>query len=294
MLRLLLALCLLATGVARVGAEPGYPRLANIYLHGFADTANIPSLARWDLLVLDTVWSEVQLAQMRQRNPDILLFFYVCPYGVDWPGDSLDAWEKGNSAYAAANDLWWYDRSAQPASDWPGSRMSNITAQGPSGPQGSWREYMTDRIVALVASRPSLDGVMLDNYWPGLSWNQGALQLDSDCNPTHDPAGCDGAADTPAALDSLWNPALRRLASDLRTRFDALEARRSRPLAIVGNGVADYFESLTGSVHEAFPSGWSNVDPGNPYRYNWNQEMLDAKSGYLVAPFTKSPYEVGS
>jgi hypothetical protein len=149
---------------------------------------------------------------------------------------------------------------------------------------------MAARIASLVASRPSLDGVMLDNFWAGLSWNQSQLQLDSDCNPTHDAAGCDSTADAPAALDSLWNQALQRLASDVRARFDALEAGRARPLALVGNGASDYFESLNGSIHEAFPSGWSDVDPGNPYRYNWNREMLDPRAGYLVAPFSSRPY----
>ncbi len=285
-----LAILLLAVTAAKATADPFYPRLANIYLHGFADTANLEALARWDLLVLNSVWTEAQLAQLRARNPDILLYFYVCPYSVEWPQDTSDAWEQANITYAENNDLWWYDRNSLPASDWPGSRMANITALGGTGPQGSWREYIAARIAALVASRPSLDGIMLDNYWQRLSWNQNNLQLDTDCNPTHDPAGCDGMADAAIGLDSLWNQSLVALATDLRSRFDGLEGQRARPLALVGNGSNDYFAWLNGSIHEAFPSGWSNVDAGNPYRYNWNHEMFDATSGYLVAPFSREPY----
>ncbi len=285
-----LAILLLVLAAAKATADPVFPRLANIYLHGFADTANIEALARWDLLVLNSVWTEAELAQLRARNPDILIYFYVCPYSVEWPQDSADAWEQANIAYAESNDLWWYDRNALPASDWPGSRMANITALGGTGPQGSWREYIAARIEGLVTSRPSLDGIMLDNYWQRLSWNQNNLQLDTDCNPTHDPTGCDGVADAAAGLDSLWNQSLVALAADLRRRFDGLESRRGRPLALVGNGASDYFGWLNGSIHEAFPSGWSNVDAGNPYRYNWSYEMLDATSGYLAAPFSSMPY----
>jgi hypothetical protein len=286
---ILLCALTLCFGKVALAQSSAYPRLANIYLHGFVDPSRIESLARWDLLVLNSVWGEEDLAQLRAIHPDIRLFLYVCTYCVEWPDDPTDAWEQENIAYAEAHDLWWYDSQRAPASDWPGSRMVNITELGSSGPRGSWREFIAARIEALVAARPSLDGVMLDNYWSGISWNQPALQLDSDCNPTHNPAGCDGA-DSDAVVDSLWNRALRELAADLRTRFDALEPGRGRSLALVGNGASDYHAWLNGSIHEAFPSGWSHVDPGNPYRYNWNHEMFSPVSGYLVAPFADEPY----
>jgi hypothetical protein len=288
-MRTLLVAFLLATTAARAAAE-NFPKLANIYSHGSVDMTKVPSLARWDMLVLNSVWTEAQLAQVRALNPDIKLFFYVCAYCAEWPQDPSDPWTEANTAYASTNNLWWYDRNTQPASDWPGSRMVNITDAGHAGPQGSWRDYMAARIEALVASRPSLDGIMLDNYWRRLSWEQSTLQLDSDCNPTHNPSGCNGIADTPAVLDTLWNRALNDLAADLRGRFNGLEAGRARPLALVGNGASDYYSWLNGSIHEAFPSGWSNVDPGNPYGYNWNEEMFSPSAGYLVAPFATRPY----
>jgi len=277
-------------GMARAQSAGGFPRLANIYLHGNVDPAAIPALARWDLVVLNSVWTETDLARLRARNPTIRILLYVLPYAVAWPEDPSDPWEQANIDYAQSNDLWWYDRNANPASDWPSSRMVNLTRLGAAGPQGTWSTYIANRIEALAASRAAIDGIMLDNFWERLSWNQTRLQLDSDCNPTHNPDGCDGTADANAALDSLWNGALRSLAADLRQRFDALEARRDRPLILVGNGVSDYFAWLNGSVHEAFPSGWSNVDPGNPYLYNWNFEILDPRSGYLAAPFSAVPY----
>ena len=284
-------IALAAAGAA--SAQPGgSPRLANIYTLGYFDPAVIPTLAQWDLVVLNTVVTETELAQFRSYNPNIRLFFYVAPYDVAYPDDPNDPWENANTMYAQSNDLWWYDRYGNPAVDWIGMRMVNITALGAAGPSGNWAQYLEDSIVSLVAARPSIDGIMFDNFWRHLAWNQANLQLDSDCNPTHNPGGCDGIADTNAVLDMLWNQSLHDLAARLRQRFDGLEAQRGRPLALIGNGASDYFAWLNGSVHETFPSGWHEVDPGNPYNYNWNFEMLNPLAGYLTAPFSTDPYPV--
>jgi len=273
----------------RTAEAQAYPRLANMYLHGSVDPAEIPELARWDMLILDTAWTQTDLQALRALNPDIQLYLYVCSYCVETSPSASDPWTQNVRDYAQANDLWWYDRSSRVATDWPGSAMANITERGYAGPQGTWREFMTDQIVGLITARPAVDGVFLDNYWKGMSWNQGLLQLDSDCNPTHNPAGCDGVMDTNAALDSIWNRALRTMAVDLRSRFDQLEVQRGRPLAIHSNRASDYFSSLNGTLYEFFPSGWSNVDPGNPYGYNWNQEMFAAPGGYLMGDFSTDP-----
>ncbi len=274
---------------SRGSAQPSYPRLANLYLRGAVDPNAFDALAAWDLLVLDPAWSQDDLAQLRARNPDVQLLLYVNPYSVVWPSDTDDAWSRANSAYADAHTLWWYDRDGQPASDWPGTRMVNITALGAPGPEGTWREFLTARIADLVATRPDVDGIMLDNFWRRLSWNQSRLQLDSDCNPAHNPGGCDGVADGDSALDARWNQALATFAANLRARLDALEAQRTRPLLLIGNGASDYHAWLQGAVHEFFPSGWTQVDYGNPYGYNWNFEMFDPNGGYLAAPFSATP-----
>jgi len=288
---LFLGIVLVLAAAGSVSAQPGgYPRLANIYTLGYLDPADIPTLAQWDLVVLNTVVTEAELAQLRSYNPNIRLFFYASPYGVPYPDDPNDPWEHANIMYAQSNDLWWYDRFGNPASDWPGSRMVNITALGSAGPSGNWAQYLEDSIVSLVTSRPSIDGIMFDCFWRHLAWNQATLKLDSDCNPTHNPGGCNGIADTDGFLDTIWNNSLHNLAAGLRQRFDELEAQRDRPLSLIGNGSSDYFASLNGSVHETFPSGWHEVDAGNPYRYNWNFEMLDPLSGYLTAPFSNDPY----
>jgi hypothetical protein len=188
--------------------------------------------------------------------------------------------------------LWWRDKNGGIASDWPNTRMANVTALGGAGPQGNFAQFFVTRVESLIVSQPDLDGIFLDNFWQTISWQQSQRQLDSDCNPTHNPSGCDGVADSNAALDGLWNTAMRQIAADLRARFDVLQAQRPRPLAILTNNATDYFENLNGAMIEYFPSGHSNVDYGSPYGYNWNEEMIACPGGYLAAPFNPDPVDI--
>lgn len=266
-----------------------YPRLANMFWVATLDSARIQALSQWDVVVVNPVWTQAQLSQLRALNPDIRIFFYVIAYTVELPTITLPAWKQANHDYAAANDLWWYDKNLGIGSDWPNTRMVNLTEYGPVGPQGTWRDFFAAQVESLMIQFPDLDGIFLDNFWKQLSWQQQFRQLDSDCNPTHNPAGCNGVADTNAGLDSLWNAALRDLATDIRARFDVLQVGRPRPLVIWTNNATDYFESLNGAMVEYFPSGHSNVDYDIPYGYNWNEEMLACSGGYLVAPFNPNP-----
>jgi len=295
LLAIVLATGLAAAGVARAQSSgPPFPRLANMYLQGGVDPADIPALARWDVLILDIAWTRQHLQQMRALNPDIKIYFYVCAYCMQVPPPAGDPWRQENYNYAATNDLWWRNWNQTIASDWPGTQLVNITALCPTVSQGNWRQYIAARVERLMETYPEVDGVFYDNFWKSIAWEQGGIiQVDSDCNPTHNPAGCNGVMDSDATVDALWNAALRELAADTRARFDALVARRGgRPLSIISNSSADYFENLNGTLHEYFPSGSANPDPGNPYGYNWNQEMQALPGGYLVAPFRTTPYRV--
>lgn len=284
-----LALAILLSTTAASAVPLPYPRLANMFWVATIDSARIQALSQWDVVVLNPVWTEAQLQQLRALNPDIRIFFYVIAYTVELPTIQLPPWKQANHDYAAANDLWWYDKNLGIGSDWPNTRMVNVTQYGPAGPLGTWRTFFAAQVESLMVQNPDLDGIFLDNFWKQLSWQQQFRQLDSDCNPTHNPLGCDGVADSNARLDSLWNAALRDLAGDIRARFDVLQVGRPRPLVIWTNNATDYFEHLNGAMVEYFPSGHSNVDYGVPYGYNWNEEMLACSGGYLVAPFNPSP-----
>ena len=290
------ALALSLASVAAYAQEvgPPYPRLANMYLQGAIDAADLPALSRWDVLILDSSAQRTHLQQLRILNPDIKIFLYVCPYCVQSPPPPSHLWLQTNYNYANTNNLWWRNWNQTIASDWPGAQLANITELGAAGPQGTWRQYTAARVEQLMRDLPEADGVFYDNFWKTIGWEQGgAIQVDSDCNPTHNPAGCNGVMDSDALVDTLWNRALRTLAQDTRTRFDNVVASRGgRPLAIISNSSTDYFTWLNGTLHEYFPSGSANPDPGNPYGYNWNQEMSALPGGYLVAPFRTTPYRV--
>ena len=273
--------------------EHPYPRIANIYWQTAFDPApTIEALARWQVLVLNPIWTPAQLAQVRALNPTVKIFFMVNLYSMPQPGTTADPWHIENIDYALQNDLWWYDTNSAIASDWPDTWMVNVTPWSATPAQGHWLQFFAGQVVELIDSHPDLDGIFFDNFWKQISWQQGWRQLDSDCNPTHRPQACDGVADSNEDLDTMWNAALRSFAADLHARFDSLETSRARPLAILTNNSADYFESLNGTMHEYFPSGHGGIDYGNSYGYNWWQEMFQYPGGYLVSPFNTSPYVV--
>jgi hypothetical protein len=269
---------------------PDFPRLANMYLHGAVDPADIPSLARWDLVILDSNWTREDLRRLRDQNPDIKILFYICPYCMTVSPPPTDAWRRDNLNYVQTQDLWWRNADRTIASDWDGVQLVNITDVAPAGPWGTFRRWFAVRIQDLVASQPDLDGVFYDNFWKSISWQQGSvIRVDSDCNPTRNPGGCNGYMDAPATVDTLWNRALRSFAGDTRRRLNQLDWR-PRPVVTMGNGASDYFQWLNGSLYEGFPSGNTPADPGNAYGYNWYHEMFAEPSGYLVARFRKDPY----
>jgi len=294
--RLVAGLALSGLAAVAWGNPPGppYPRLANVYLHGAVDPAAIAPLARWDVLVLDSAWSDAQLARLRDRNPDLKIFFYVCGHCVAVPPAAGDAWRRENYNYAQAYDMWWRNADGSIASDWPQTQLLNMTDYCPDGPAGPWRRYMPMRIEQLVNSHRQLDGVFLDNFWKSISWEQGgAIRVDSDCAVQRRPQGCDRTPDAAAVLDARWNHGLTEFASELRRRLDRVEANRGdRPLAIVSNGSGDYFTWLNGTMYEHFPLGAAAPDPGNAYGYNWMSSMFAQPSGYLAAPFRSAPYNV--
>ena len=285
------ALFMFLAVAARAQTEAPYPHLANVYLAGSeVDDATIAALARWDVVVLNESWTPEQLQRLRTLNPRIKIFVYVIAYDV--PRQPHTRWSGINLSYVTSEDLWWYDTQGRIASDWPGTGMVNVTSLAPTGALGSWRHFWVEHVVSLVLERPQLDGVYLDNFWQRISWQQQHRQLDSDCNPRHNPSGCDGVPDAPERLDALWHEGLTAIVTSLRRRFDEIEPYRSRPLTLISNGASDYFQWLNGTLYELFPSGHAEVDYDNPYGYNWNREMWDEFAGYAAAPFRTTPYSV--
>ena len=286
-----LTLALLASAASAQQFNPPYPRLANVYLVGSVQPELIPQLARYDILVLNSIWADDLLAEIRALNHDIKIYLYVCHYCVESPPNPGDDWNQKLHSYSDVNTLWWYNRFGNIASDWPGSRLINITSLGPQGPLGSWQEYMVNQIEWLLNVHAQVDGIYFDNFWRWVSWEQPRIQVDSDCNPVHNPAGCDGIMDAPALLDTLWNTSLRDLARMTRERFDWLDANHpNRQLTIVGSRPGDYYTWLNGGMYENWPKSGGYQDPGLLYRYNFNQEMFEYPEGYVVAPTLPVPY----
>src|SRR5262245_19471047 len=83
---------LLAAAIAVLIAAPAlaqsslpYPRLANLFLPTLVDTTMIDALAKWDVAIVNSIWTDAQLARLRQRNPNIKIYFYTIVYAVELP-----------------------------------------------------------------------------------------------------------------------------------------------------------------------------------------------------------------
>jgi hypothetical protein len=284
-----------------------YPRLFNMFWHGYIHDYWIPEVAKWDFVSLGTIWTNEQLATLRALNPDIRIYLYVYPYGLGTGAVGTDPWITEAFDYAQDNKLWWYtakdpdppctagqqfpqDCPPPIGSDWPGAQMVNITSHGYSGPLGTWHEFLAAHIESLMRDRPDVNGVFLDNLWKHGSWQQGTVELDSDCHPDFNPAGCDQVRDDNQTFDAEWNQAMRAFSQDVRQRFDQIEAETGRPLEVLSNGASDYFEFVNGTTYEQFPG--ISTDYGAPYSYDWRKRMLWGEGSYLVAPFSDIPSKV--
>ena len=216
----------LALSVASVAAHaqsgPPYPRLANMYLQGAIDSADLPALARWDVLILDSSAQRATLAATPCLEPE----YQDLPLRVSL----LPAVAAAAVAHLAADELQLRQHERplvaqlEPAPsprDWPGSQLVNITELAAAGPQGTWRQYIAARVEQLdprpSRSRRRLLRQLLEDHRMGAGRSHpGGQRLQSDPQPgrlqRRHGLGC--------AVDTLWNRALRTLAQDTRTRFD--------------------------------------------------------------------------
>ena len=114
---LVFAVAISILAVPALGQETlPYPRLANVYLAGSVTSEAITQLAKWDAVVLSSVWADSQLAALRALNPAIKIYLYSCHYCVNVPPAAANLWEQQVYNYVATNDLWWYNRYGVPAS----------------------------------------------------------------------------------------------------------------------------------------------------------------------------------
>jgi hypothetical protein len=186
-------------------ADPPFPRTANLW--GWDDFPD-KDMARIDLWVLWDVATSDQIAQMRNRNPDIRVL------------TSINAVEHNG----LSDDYYLKDVNGNKIAKWPGVYRLNITKDYVAEFQARYA-YQTVLDTGLMA-----DGVFFDNVQTTQSW----LKTDVNGNPVEIDANEDGFADDPAVLDAAWKAGI----------FHELDTFRQLMPHAITNGHAMKIEEL--------------------------------------------------
>ncbi len=225
-----------------------YPRLANYFLKWEISDAEVPELARWDLLILDMenqATSREQILKIRELNPRVIILAYITSQEI------LDNVDDYNQAYLR-QDLnrnissgWWLkDAQGNKISNWPYTSMLNLSDGAIANQAGErFNDYLPEFVVNKLKASGLWDGVFYDNAWGDVSWvNSKTLDLNND-----------GIADSPAAADKLWSDGFKKMLAKTRSLAGP-------DFIIVGNGrvYGGYQPLLNGMMLEDFPSPWEN------------------------------------
>ncbi|MEK7115801.1 MAG: putative glycoside hydrolase [Patescibacteria group bacterium] len=219
----------------------GSPNLANAYLDWQLRAEDLPSLARWDLVILDADqqrYSPQHLRTLKELNPSIKLLAYISSSEIARArfAESPD-FPAGNLA-SRIQDAWYvHDPSGHEVSFWPESPILNVTDLGPASPSGQrWSDFLPRFIQDEILATGLWDGIFLDNTQDSITrFAKSPVDLDRD-----------GRADDAASADRAWRAGMATLLRNIRA---------ANPNAIfIGNGGYSFSDILNGVFFEQFPS----------------------------------------
>jgi hypothetical protein len=225
-----------------------YPRLANYFLQWSITDAEVPQLAKWDLLIVDMEAQEnsrAQLLKIRALNPHIIILAYLTSEEIlDNINDYNNAYLRQRLAQGLSDGWWLRDTQGQKISNWPYTSMLNLSdGARPNAAGQRFNDYLPEFVVTQLKSSGLWDGVFYDNTWGTISWlSNKNLDLNND-----------GVADTPSQADSLWSAGFKKMLATTRSLAGP-------DFIIVGNGQVynGYQSLLNGMMLEDFPSPWEN------------------------------------
>jgi len=234
---LLLALLVVALPAPVRGS---YPRIANIYFPHLS-TADLVSLARWDVLILpkragDTDLSE--LAALRALNPDIVLIAHMpVGYHGDWEYPPING---DLVAELDANDWWLRDTAGERMTLPCGDGILNETLWCPESPEGDRLcDWMGEYIAERLGPGGPWDGVFLDCCFDEIDWVNNVNDLPAD-------ADGDGIEDERTALNASWRAGMEILTTRLRELV-------GDDFIVTTNGNNTLYGQCNGSTREGFP-----------------------------------------
>lgn len=260
------------------------PKLLNLYLDWRIKEADVPLLARWDLVVLDMdlAWSAAdKIKAIRAMNPNIKIIAYVSA------GEMAEARARGDQAspgyklsQAAPEELFMHSHTGSRLTWWPGANLMNATDAGAAVNGKRWADVLPQFVHDEMMSTGLWDGVFLDASYSDVTSFYG-----NDIDPDGD-----GKANTAASVNAAWRAGMTRLLKNMRT------AVGPNGLILVNSSVI-YSPQVNGILIENFPRyGWAshqalfqdaitkNVRPSIT-AYNTNTNDQDTPADYQLMRF---------
>ena len=205
-------------------ANPSFPRTGNLWGGTPLINKGLPHCAHIDLW-LGTDFSEDQIRQLRQLNPDIRILTSI---------NTIE--RKGLS-----EDYYLHDVDGNRVEVWPGIHHLNLTKSYVAEHQA---QYAYQRI---LDSNLMFDGCFFDNVFTTMAW----FDHDIYGNPFHPDADEDGVPDDLAAFDAAWKAGV----------FHELnEFCRLMPHALVTGHAMNIYESGIGGLFNGIGIGFWTAD----------------------------------
>ncbi len=222
-----------------------YPKKANYYLGWSISDAEVPKLAKWDLLILDMeiqVASRSQLEKIRKLNPDIIILAYVTSQEMRQDALVCSSALRRKLASGIYDNWYMANASGQKKTFWSGTYMLNPTDVSPLINGYRFNKYLAQFMVTQVLATGLWDGIFYDNAWDTLTWFTGSdVDLDRDGQNDID-------------IDTHWQNGLKFL-------FNETRRLAGSNYIIIGNGNGTkYASELNGMMIENFPTqigGWT-------------------------------------
>ncbi len=269
---------------ARANANPGYPRIGNLWGWGkwkYEEGRSLADRARVDLWLGADLWDLAQLPdvandffQLRTLNPNALFLL------------SMNAVEPYTNAIPESYFL--HDVNGHRIEVWPGSYRLNLT-------RNEVADFQADWAYAKLAEAGFIhDGVFVDNVFLSQSWQD----TDIYGNPVQIDADGNGLPDDPAVFDAAWRAGVLREVEAIRARSPdilmsghAMDVTEPRLLAVF-NGISVGFSPANVIEHEeSYPAvegtyaTWStaaraprlNMQEGSPidlFAYGYDYDPL--------------------
>ncbi|NCN07530.1 hypothetical protein GW933_02440 [Candidatus Falkowbacteria bacterium] len=239
-----------------------YPRTVNLYWKTPITMAEVPILAKWDMLALDMkaqVDSAEAIRKIRALNPDIIILAYTTANEV--PNERLSLVEPSGTGLwhelvAGIKPAWYLKTyTDEKITYWPGNLSMNQYASDGFGHY--YNDYLINFYTTKVLATGLWDGLLFDNVWDTIAWVNPNIDIDGD-----------GRHDSESKINQLWQTGNRIFFRNLRERL-------GDKYLILGNGEGSYSEYINGRMFESFPEFWEGGWSGSMERY-----FTTNKNGY--------------